>query len=117
MIKCDKCGENMIVDTRVVLTSIPPMYECYCPKCGNRKYAYCSECLENEKIDFDGYVGIGFNATKERCNAIPIEWIEKYAKRFIELENRNYFAYRGFSDTGKAILYMLEEWEKENETN
>ena len=46
--------------------------------------------------------------------AIPIEWIEKYAKRFIELENRNYFAYRGFSDIGEAILNMLENWEKEN---
>ena len=49
--------------------------------------------------------------------AIPIERIEKYAKRFIELENRNYFAYRGFSDIGEAILNMLENWEKENETN
>jgi hypothetical protein len=50
-------------------------------------------------------------------NAIPVEWIEKYAKRFIELENRNYFAYRGFSDIGEAILNMLENWEKENEAN
>lgn len=48
--------------------------------------------------------------------AIPVEWIEKYAKRFIELENRNYFAYRGFSDVGEAILNMLENWEKENGT-
>lgn len=47
--------------------------------------------------------------------AISVEWIEKYAKRFIELENRNYFAYRGFSDIGEAILNMLENWEKENE--
>lgn len=46
--------------------------------------------------------------------AIPKEWIEKYAKRLIELENRNYFAYRGFSDIGEAILNMLENWEKEN---
>lgn len=48
--------------------------------------------------------------------AITVEWIEKYAKRFIELENRNYFAYRGFSDIGEAILNMLENWEKENGT-
>lgn len=47
--------------------------------------------------------------------AIPVERIEKYAKRFIELENRNYFAYRGFSDIGEAILNMLENWEQENE--
>lgn len=64
------------------------------------------------RIFQDGYMKGWENARK---NAIPKEWIEKYAKRFIELENRNYFAYRGFSDIGEAILYMLEEWEKENE--
>lgn len=60
----------------------------------------------------EGYIK-GFE--NGRKGAIPIEWIEKYAKRFIELENRNYFAYRGFSDIGEAILNMLENWEKENE--
>lgn len=105
MIKCDKCGENMIVDRRVVLTSIPPMYECYCPKCDSRKYAYCSECLENEKIDFDDYVGIGFNATKERCNAIPVEWIEKYIWKADTHEEK------------RALRKMYTAWEKENERN
>lgn len=53
-------------------------------------------------------------ADAPEVKAISVEWIEKYAKRFIELENRNYFAYRGFSDIGEAILNMLENWEKEN---
>lgn len=66
------------------------------------------------RIFQDGYMKGWENARKK---AIPVEWIKKYAKRFIELENRNYFAYRGFSDIGEAILNMLENWEKENETN
>ena len=47
--------------------------------------------------------------------AIPIEWVKKYANKLIELENHNYFAYRGLGDTGESILNMLEVWEKENE--
>lgn len=90
----------ILIDADTVATRIEEM-PCY--------YDECIDTIEAivEMIKYD----------IPPVKAIPVEWIEKYAKRFIELENRNYFAYRGFSDIGKAILNMLEEWEKENETN
>ena len=71
--------------------------------------------IVNGKLEVNGWIAAKRIEEAPTVNAIPIEWIEKYAKRFIELENRNYFAYRGFSDIGEAILNMLENWEKENE--
>ena len=41
--KCEKCGETMSLDTSVVLTSYPAMYECFCEKCGHIQYIFCSE--------------------------------------------------------------------------
>ena len=73
------------------------------------------ESLNPQESVWVGLVLSELIANTTTVKAIPVEWIEKYANRYIDLENRNYFAYRGFSDTGKAILYMLEEWEKENE--
>ena len=41
--RCNKCGNELDVDTRVVLTSYPPQYNAYCPTCGERTYIFCSE--------------------------------------------------------------------------
>ena len=40
---CKKCGNELKVDTSVVLTSYPTMYNAYCPICGERTYVYCNE--------------------------------------------------------------------------
>lgn len=45
--KCDKCGGELKVNTSIVLTSYPPMYETYCENCGFG-YIYCSEYNELE---------------------------------------------------------------------
>ena len=49
-IRCDKCGEEMIVNTSMVLTSYPSQYGLICPSCGNYKTAYCHLCSENKKV-------------------------------------------------------------------
>lgn len=36
---CDDCGELMYRDN-IVLTSIPPQYSYYCPKCGKTETAF-----------------------------------------------------------------------------
>ena len=69
-------------------------------------------------IKYDGHTVSVWQVDLEKAptvEAIPKEWVKKYANRLIELENKNYFAYRGLGDTGKSILSMLEDWEKENE--
>ena len=44
IIKCQECGEKMIIDRSAMLTSLPPRYTCTCPKCGNIQYEYCTTC-------------------------------------------------------------------------
>lgn len=42
--KCRKCGNpEALVDTDIVLTSIPPQYNYYCPKCEEHGFIYCDE--------------------------------------------------------------------------
>ena len=43
-VKCKYCGSEAIADTSTVLTSIPPMYNVDCPKCG-RIYMFCDEVI------------------------------------------------------------------------
>lgn len=33
-IECPKCGQNLIKDKTVVLTSLPPKYRYFCESCG-----------------------------------------------------------------------------------
>ena len=41
---CKKCGNpEALVDTDIVLTSIPPQYNYYCPKCEEHGFIYCDE--------------------------------------------------------------------------
>ena len=41
--KCEKCGECMSLDVSITLTSYPPMYACFCEKCGHYDYIDCSK--------------------------------------------------------------------------
>lgn len=41
-IKCKKCGGIAKVNTCIILTSDPPMYNVDCPNCG-RMYMFCHE--------------------------------------------------------------------------
>lgn len=50
MIKCQECGEEMIIDRSKVFTSLPPMYICKCPKCKNTQYEYCSLCDSGDSL-------------------------------------------------------------------
>lgn len=40
---CKKCGNELKVDTSVILTSYPPQFNAYCPVCDERTYVYCDE--------------------------------------------------------------------------
>ena len=42
-IECPKCGGVAVIDSSIVLTSIPPQYEWFCPDCGAHGYVYCDE--------------------------------------------------------------------------
>ena len=37
-VKCDKCGEEMIISDNITLASNPPMKNVECPGCGHRGY-------------------------------------------------------------------------------
>lgn len=59
---CKKCGEKVYIDTSIVYTSIPPMYQYTCPKCGDVSYIYCNEAnievdkgrdMEIKEFEFD----------------------------------------------------------------
>ena len=41
-VRCKKCGAEAVANTRIILTSDPPMYNVDCPKCG-RVYMFCDE--------------------------------------------------------------------------
>lgn len=48
--------------------------------------------------------------------AIPKEWIKKYIHKLEKEDNGSQYEYVSFSTVGQ-IYDMLNEWEKENETN
>jgi len=48
--RCPKCNREVEVDTSVVLTSIPPMYNLDCPNCG-RQYIPCKDCYEVDNAE------------------------------------------------------------------
>jgi len=41
--RCPECNKEVEIDTSVVLTSIPSMYNLDCPNCG-RQYVLCKDC-------------------------------------------------------------------------
>ena len=47
---CKECGEKAYVDTSVIYTSNPPMYQYRCSKCGNIDYVFCHD----SKIEING---------------------------------------------------------------
>lgn len=40
---CKKCGNELKVDTSIILTSYPPQFNTYCPICNEHKFLYCDE--------------------------------------------------------------------------
>lgn len=68
--RCPKCNKEVEVDTSVVLTSNPPMYNLDCPFCG-RQYVFYKDCYE-ASID---------NTTIEQDILRRIEELEKYQQR------------------------------------
>lgn len=48
--RCPKCNKEVEVDTSVVLTSIPPMYNLDCPFCG-RQYVFCKDCYTDNSAE------------------------------------------------------------------
>lgn len=40
---CKKCGNELKVDTGIILTSYPPKYNAYCPVCDEHTYVYCAD--------------------------------------------------------------------------
>lgn len=87
--RCPKCNKEVEVDTSVVLTSNPPMYNLDCPNCG-RKYVFCKDCYE-ASID---------NTTIEQDMLRRIEELEKYQqkqdKKIKQLEEKVKLASIGF---------------------
>lgn len=87
--RCPKCNKEVEVDTSVVLTSIPPMYNLDCPNCG-RQYIPCKDCYEGS-ID---------NTTIEQNMLKRIEELEKHQKeqdkKIKQLEEKVKLASIGF---------------------
>lgn len=52
---CKECGEKAYIDASVVYTSILPMYQYKCSKCGNVDYVFCcdAEVEANEVRDME----------------------------------------------------------------
>lgn len=48
--KCSKCGEELIVDDSVVLTSYPSKYKAWCENCGDG-YVYCKDYETSKLVD------------------------------------------------------------------
>ena len=62
-----------------------------------------------KETGYNGDIFINVNA-----NAIPIEWIEKWAEKFYKVINgKRYYMGDGYD----TVWDMLEDWEKENEIN
>lgn len=87
--RCPKCNKEVEVDTSVVLTSIPPMYNLDCPNCG-RQYIPCKDCYE-ASVD---------NTTIEQNMLKRIEELEKHQKeqdkKIEQLEEKVKLASIGF---------------------
>lgn len=47
---CNNCGNELKIDTSVILTSHPPKYKAYCPVCDEHTYVYCYE-YNGQKIE------------------------------------------------------------------
>ena len=47
--KCEKCGEKMMIDRSQVFTSIPPQYRFKCPNCGHLSFGTADmDCESND---------------------------------------------------------------------
>ena len=48
---CNKCGNELKIDTSVILTSHPPKYKAYCPVCDEHTYVYCADYYGQPKFE------------------------------------------------------------------
>lgn len=55
-IKCPDCGEIVKVNTDIVLTSYPPQYHWFCPKCGKAGYTRGDAVALENQIGIDNIV-------------------------------------------------------------
>lgn len=94
MVKCKVCGSEMTVDTSNVLLSSPPRYKAFCENCGNVSYVTWEQRMK----------------VVDPAEAIPIKWIEQWERDYINANpiDRMFGAHT-------AIVYMLEDWRKEND--
>ena len=51
-VQCPKCGGIALVDTSMVLTSLPPQYRCVCTSCGHVFSMKCSEARMGGKFTY-----------------------------------------------------------------
>lgn len=90
--RCPKCNKEVEVDTSVVLTSNPPMYNLDCSLCG-RQYIPCKDCYE--------VMGTNKQTNSERYLFKKIDELEKRQKEQDEkikrLEEKVKLASIGFS--------------------
>lgn len=79
--KCKKCGNDLKVDTSVVLTSYPSQYNAYCPICDERTYVYCSEYnSELNRLKIEDY----FNSQQLEGNVLSKEYLVKLINEVID---------------------------------
>lgn len=73
---CKECGEKAYIDASVVYTSIPPMYQYKCSKCGNVSYIFCNDAnievgggrdMEIKEVEFDSKSHIFDMDVKSKC--------------------------------------------------
>ena len=89
--RCPKCNKEVEVDTSVILTSNPPMYNLDCPLCG-RQYVFCKDCYSN--------TGTNKQTNSERYLFKKIDELEKHQKeqdnKIKQLEEKVKLASIGF---------------------
>ena len=62
--KCKMCGEELIVDDSVVLTSYPPKFKAYCQNCGDG-YVYCRDYMQSKYDDCVESIKKGFELCRK----------------------------------------------------
>ena len=46
--RCFVCGGKMLIDTSMILTTLPPQYKAICQSCGGEMFLFCSEVNEGD---------------------------------------------------------------------
>lgn len=78
---CEKCGAESPIDDSIVYTSIPPMYQYVCPRCGHVDYVHCVNAKVEPSKDNEK------NQADEICDDNRFKIIQKAKDHLLERTN------------------------------